>query len=86
MNALSLYDSFLASKRKAVQATGQVILDGDIHPMLFPFQGYVSLRTGRRFVGCELKPRYFAAAVKNLERAGFHGQAGLFDETEEVTC
>ena len=32
-------------------------------------EGYVALKQGRRFVGVELKPEYFAAAVKNLSRA-----------------
>jgi DNA modification methylase len=30
--------------------------------------GYEAIRHGRRFVGCELKPSYFAAARKNLDR------------------
>jgi DNA modification methylase len=39
-------------------------------------EGYVALRTGRRFVGIELKPEYAATAVKNLRRAEalVHGQ------------
>ena len=32
-------------------------------------EGYESLRLGRRFYGCELKPEYHAAAVANLDRA-----------------
>jgi hypothetical protein len=32
-------------------------------------EGYVALRLGRRFYGCEIKPEYHAAALKNLERA-----------------
>lgn len=32
-------------------------------------EGYVSLKLGRRFYGCELKDEYHAAAIKNLERA-----------------
>jgi DNA modification methylase len=31
-------------------------------------EGYVSVQWGRRFVGCELKPSYWATACKNLER------------------
>jgi DNA modification methylase len=31
--------------------------------------GYVALKLGRRFRGCELKPEYHAAALKNLGRA-----------------
>ncbi len=39
-----------------------------------PFTGigsesFVSLRLGRRFYGCELKPEYYAAAVLNSDRA-----------------
>lgn len=49
-------------------------------------EGYVSLRHGRQFVGCELKPSYFAAAVRNLERARFHGQRALFDDPGEVNA
>jgi len=32
-------------------------------------EGYVAVKNGRRFYGCELKPEYHAAAMKNLERA-----------------
>lgn len=32
-------------------------------------EGYVSLRHGRRFVGCELKPSYWQTAKRNLARA-----------------
>lgn len=32
-------------------------------------EGYVSLREGRRFYGCELKDEYHAAAMENLARA-----------------
>lgn len=32
-------------------------------------EGYVSVKLGRRFYGCELKAEYHAAALKNLERA-----------------
>lgn len=32
-------------------------------------EGYTALRRGRRFYGCELKPEYHAAALKNCERA-----------------
>ena len=32
-------------------------------------EGYVALKHGRRFVGCELKPEYFIHAVKNLKAA-----------------
>lgn len=32
-------------------------------------EGYVSIKNGRRFVGIELKPEYFATAAKNLREA-----------------
>lgn len=32
-------------------------------------EGYTALKLGRRFYGCELKPEYHAAAMKNMERA-----------------
>jgi len=32
-------------------------------------EGYVSLQHGRRFIGCELKPSYWATACENLRRA-----------------
>lgn len=31
-------------------------------------EGYVALKLGRRFYGCEIKPEYIAAAKQNLER------------------
>ncbi len=42
--------------------------------VLSPFAGigsewYVAIKQGRRFVGCELKPSYWATAVRNLARA-----------------
>lgn len=42
-------------------------------------EGYVALKTGRRFVGIELKPEYAAAAIKNLRRAEalVHGQTEM---------
>ncbi len=45
-------------------------------------EGFVSLKLGRRFYGCELKDEYHAAAMRNLERAvrlREESQAGLFD-------
>lgn len=43
-------------------------------------EGYVSVKRGRQFVGCELKPSYWKAAVPNLRRAeGDAGAATLFD-------
>lgn len=32
-------------------------------------EGYMALKRGRRFYGCELKPEYHACALKNLDRA-----------------
>jgi len=32
-------------------------------------EGYTAIKLGRRFYGCELKPEYHAAAMKNMERA-----------------
>lgn len=43
-------------------------------------EGYVALRHGRRFVGCELKPSYFRTACRNLHSARYHGQQSLFEE------
>lgn len=31
-------------------------------------EGYVAVKHGRRFVGCELKPSYWRIAIENLER------------------
>lgn len=32
-------------------------------------EGYMAIKCGRRFYGCELKPEYHQAALKNLDRA-----------------
>ena len=32
-------------------------------------EGYVSIKLGRKFYGCELKDEYYNAAIANLERA-----------------
>lgn len=53
-----------------------------------PFAGigselYVALKLGRRAYGCELKDEYYAAAIKNCERALRERKSdshGLFDE------
>lgn len=42
-------------------------------------EGYVAIQHGRRFIGCELKPEYFAEARKNIETACHIGQGSLFD-------
>ena len=48
-------------------------------------EGYVSMELGRRFVGIELKPSYFRAAVKNIKNAYDHQehQLDMFAEMEE---
>lgn len=38
-------------------------------------EGYIALKNGRRFYGCELKDEYFAAAMRNCERALTEQQA-----------
>ena len=46
-------------------------------------EGYVALKTGRQFVGIELKPSYWRTACRNLERALTEGrEATLFDNPE----
>jgi DNA modification methylase len=46
-------------------------------------EGYVSVQQGREFVGIELKPSYWKAAVGNLKRAeAVAGAATLFDVAE----
>lgn len=43
-------------------------------------EGFVSLKMGRRFVGAELKPSYFAVAAKNLAEAeALRDQVPLFE-------
>ena len=43
-------------------------------------EGYVAVKNGRRFVGVELKPSYFALAERNLEIAERDAKSGtLFD-------
>ena len=43
-------------------------------------EGYESLKLGRRFYGCEIKPEYHAQCIKNLDRAieNNETQMGLF--------
>ena len=48
-------------------------------------EGYVSLKLGRRFYGCEIKPEYFAAAKANLahaEQIESESHRTLFDALE----
>jgi len=43
-------------------------------------EGYVSIKHGRRFIGCELKPSYWNSAVDNLNRAEYEASLPtLFD-------
>lgn len=62
---------------------------GDL--VLSPFagigsEGYESLLLNRRFVGVELKPEYFATAVRNLRRAEAKlNECTLFSELEVVS-
>lgn len=44
-------------------------------------EGHQAILRGRRFIGCELKPSYWASAVKNLEKAEYEANLPtLFDE------
>lgn len=59
---------------------------GDV--VLSPFagigsEGYVAVRSGRRFIGVELKEIYYEQAVKNLE-AALRSQTPLFAEEAEA--
>jgi DNA modification methylase len=46
-------------------------------------EGFVALKHKRHFVGCELKPSYWATAVENLRRAEHEASLpSLFDEFE----
>ena len=45
-------------------------------------EGFVAIGQGRRFVGCELKPSYWATGVENLKRAEYEANLPtLFDES-----
>lgn len=44
-------------------------------------EGYVAVQKGRRFIGIELKPSYWATAVENLKKAEYEASLPtLFDE------
>ena len=44
-------------------------------------EGYVSVKQGRRFVGCELKPSYWATGVENMKKAEYElNLPTLFDD------
>ncbi len=57
---------------------------GDV--VLSPFagigsEGYVAVKKGRRFIGVELKPSYYAVAVKNLKAASLESErVSIFGE------
>jgi DNA modification methylase len=49
-------------------------------------EGYVAVKLGRRFVGCELKEEYYRTALENLRRAAemrAESSASLFDLADE---
>lgn len=47
-------------------------------------EGYVSIKTGRKFIGCELKPLYWQTAVKNIRKAESElKETSLFSEAGE---
>jgi DNA modification methylase len=43
-------------------------------------EGFVAIRQGRKFIGCELKASYFKIACRNLTAANEAGQGQLFSE------
>jgi len=44
-------------------------------------EGFVSVQQGRKFIGCELKPSYWATGVENLKRAEYEANLPtLFDD------
>jgi DNA modification methylase len=44
-------------------------------------EGYVAIKWGRRFIGCELKPSYWRSAVTNLTQAEYEADLPtLFDD------
>jgi DNA modification methylase len=48
-------------------------------------EGYMALKLGRRFYGCEIKDEYHAAALKNCQRgidAANESDATIFDAAE----
>lgn len=51
-------------------------------------EGYAALKLWRRFFGCEIKPEYYATAIKNCERAVVarrESSRTLFDALEVTT-
>lgn len=46
-------------------------------------EGYVSVKHGRKFIGCELKPSYWSTAIDNLRRAEHEAAIpSLFDSDD----
>lgn len=59
---------------------------GDV--VLTPFLGigsevFSAVEMGRKGIGIELKPSYFAQAAKNIAKAGTENAASLFDECDD---
>lgn len=48
-------------------------------------EGYQAIKRGRRFVGCELKPSYYALACRNLARAEADAHANTL-LSDEILC
>ena len=47
-------------------------------------EGFVSIQQGRKFIGCELKPSYWATGVENLKRAEYEANLpSLFDQIDD---
>lgn len=49
-------------------------------------EGYVAVRLGRRYIGCELKSSYWRAGVTNLQEAEMHASTPALFTTEEVSA
>lgn len=48
--------------------------------------GYEAVRLGRKFIGCELKPSYYRAAISNMRRVVIEkSQLSLFAEDQQVS-
>lgn len=45
--------------------------------------GVACVQTGRRFIGCEIEPRYFDIACKRIDRAVRDAKSGLFVQNKE---
>lgn len=69
--SMSDYIDFLKRKASVDPDTGLKTVP-NLNPM------FMAIKTGRRFVGSELKTAYFNQAVKNIESAR-NDQGGLFE-------